>query len=68
MSVTHNPVQLPIRAVRMALFPTLSSPEAVLSLAESQLPIIDKNTIVSLLLAYHNTLLALAEKERNDTR
>lgn len=48
----------------MGLFPTMSSPEAVLEYAESQLPIIDKNTIVSLLMTYHNTLLKLQEHQQ----
>ena len=46
-----------IRTVPMALFPTLGSLQEVLDLAESKLPITDKNEITSLLFVYHNTLL-----------
>lgn len=41
----------------MALYPTAGSLDEVVSLGESQLPIMDKNTLVSLLMTYHNTLL-----------
>jgi len=57
-----NGVQLPIRAVRMPVFPTYDTPEAALAFAESQLPIKDKNSLCSILFAYHNTLLKLAER------
>lgn len=46
-----------IPAVHMGLFPTLGSLQEVLDLAESKLPITDKNEITSLLFVYHNTLL-----------
>lgn len=41
----------------MSLFPTFSSLEEVLELAESQLPIVNKNDLHALLMSYHNTLL-----------
>ena len=40
------------------LFPTLGSLQEVVDLAESKLPITDKNEMFSLLMSYHNTLLA----------
>lgn len=46
-----------LRAVPMALFPTLGSLQEVVDLAESRLPITDKNEMLSLLMTYHNTLL-----------
>jgi hypothetical protein len=47
-----------LRAVPMNLFPTLGSLQEVVDLAESKLPITDKNEMFSLLMSYHNTLLA----------
>ena len=43
----------------MNLFPTLGSLQEVVDLAESKLPISDKNEMFSLLMSYHNTLLAV---------
>ena len=55
----HNPRQSSaLRAVPMNLFPTLGSLQEVVDLAESKLPISDKNEMFSLLMSYHNTLLA----------
>lgn len=51
-----NP-QPPLRAVPMSLFPSMSSLQAVVDSAYSQLPITDKNVMHSLLMTYHNTLL-----------
>ena len=52
--------QPPIRAVPMGLFPTLGSLQEVFDLADSQLPITDKNKLFSLLCTYHNTLLKVS--------
>ena len=57
-----NGVQLPIRAVRMPIFPTYDTLEQALAFAESQLPLKDKNSLCSVVFAYHNTLLKLAER------
>jgi len=56
-----NPVQLPIRAVRMAIFPTYDTLEDAMRFAESQLPIKDKNTLCSIIFGYHNSLLKQQE-------
>lgn len=47
-----------LRAVPMSLFPTMGSLQEVVELAESKLPIISRNEMFSLLMTYHNTLLA----------
>ena len=54
---------LPLRAVPVSLFPTLLSLDAVCNLATSQLPITSANDMYSLLMTYHNTLLAVIERE-----
>lgn len=46
-----------LRAVPMALFPTMGSLQDVIDLAESRLPISTKNDVITLLGTYHNTLL-----------
>lgn len=46
-----------LRAVPMTLFPVSGSLQEVVDLAESKLPITDKNEMFSLLMTYHNTLL-----------
>jgi hypothetical protein len=40
-----------------SLYPTLDSLQAVVELADSQVPITSKNDITTLLMIYHNTLL-----------
>ena len=45
--------------VPMHLYPTFGSLQEVIDLAESKLPITQKNDIVVLLHTYHNTLLSL---------
>lgn len=42
----------------MPLFPTMGSLQEVIDMADSQLPITNKNDISALLFTYHNTLLA----------
>lgn len=39
------------------LFPTLGSLQEVIDLAESRLPITNKNDLTAILATYHNTLL-----------
>lgn len=41
----------------MPLFPTMGSLDEVMSLGESMLPITTKNSLTTLLMTYHNTLL-----------
>jgi hypothetical protein len=57
MSKQASNSQPPLRAVPMALFPTLGSLQEVVDFSESKLPITDKNELFSLLMTYHNTLL-----------
>jgi len=57
MSKQASNQQPPLRAVPMALFPTLGSLQEVVDFSESKLPITDKNEMFSLLMTYHNTLL-----------
>ena len=47
----------PLRAVPMALFPTMGSLQEVIDFAESNLPISSKNEMHSILMTYHNSLL-----------
>lgn len=56
MNLIHR--QPPIRAVPMNIFPTLTTLEEVIALAKSQLPIMDEQQLVTVLMMYHNTLLA----------
>lgn len=46
-----------IKPVHMTLFPTLDSLQDVVHLAETRLPVADRNVLFSLLMSYHNTLL-----------
>lgn len=46
-----------LRAVPMALFPTMGSLQEVVDFAESKLPITNKNDINTLLMTFQNTLL-----------
>lgn len=51
-----------LRAVPMGLFPTFDSLQAVVSYADSRLPLAHKNEVYGLLMVYHNTLLKQLEK------
>ena len=53
----HQSFHPALRAVPLALFPTLDSLQEVLDFADSKLPITTKNDITALLMTYHNTLL-----------
>ena len=57
MSPSTN-AQPPLRAVHIGLFPTMGSLQDVVDLADSKLPITSRNEVISLLMTYHNTLLA----------
>lgn len=46
-----------LRAATMTLFPTCASLQDAVDLAESRLPITDKNELFCLMMAYHNTLI-----------
>jgi len=61
MSTIHR--EPPIRAVHMNLFPTMDSLNEVVAVAKLQLPIINEQSIVTLLMTYHNTLLATIRRE-----
>lgn len=64
MSLTSSrAVQPPLRAVPMGLFPTMGSLQDVIDLADSKLPIINRNEVISLLMTYHNTLLSIATRQ-----
>ena len=62
MTLQPNYFKPPLRAVSMALFPTMDSLQDVMDLAQSRLPVTDHNEMLSLLFTYHNTLLALRTK------
>jgi len=65
MPHTQSPSRNPLIFLdHMPLFPTAGSLEEVVSLGESQLPIMDKNTLFTLLMTYHNTLLHLQKEEQ----
>jgi hypothetical protein len=53
--------QPPVRAEAMGLFPTLTSLQQVIDMANSQLPITTPNQMFSLLMVYHNSLLYQVE-------
>lgn len=61
MSIIHR--EPPIRAVPMNLFPTMDSLNEVIAVAKLQLPIINEQSIVTLLMTYHNTLLATINRK-----
>ena len=44
------------------LYPVMGSLLEVQQLAESQLPITDRNQLISILMSYHNTLLKQLDK------
>jgi hypothetical protein len=61
MSIIHR--EPPIRAVPMNLFPTMDSLNDAVALAKLQLPITTEHALVTLLMTYHNTLLASLKKD-----
>lgn len=56
IQTTRNKPGIPAR--HLPLFPTMGSLQEVVDLAESRLPVMTRNEVVSLLKTYHNTLLA----------
>ena len=61
MSIIHR--EPPIRAVPMNLFPTMDSLNDVVAVGKLQLPIVHEQALVTLLMTYHNTLLATIKRE-----
>ena len=64
MNLTEQVNQPPIRAVCMGLFPTMDSLEEVLALAKSMYPQDNGNSIVGLLMTYHNTLMKVINAQK----
>lgn len=62
MSIIHR--EPPIRAVPMNLFPTMDSLNEVVAMAKLQLPIANEQSLIILLMTYHNTLLAVANRQQ----
>lgn len=58
-------VELSIKPVPIPLYPTMDSLQSAVDLAFSQIPEVPQNTVLRLLSIYHNTLLAVLEKETN---
>lgn len=54
MSVMPKPV---IEPVHQPMYPTLSSLQDAVAYAQSEMPSIDRNTILRVLGVYHNSLL-----------
>ena len=58
MSLSTHPLpRLPLATAPMSLFPTMGSLHEVLDFADAQLPITNKNELLTLLMIYHNTFL-----------
>lgn len=49
--------QPPIRAVRMSLFPSMDTLDSAVKYCKAQLPSEHSNTVMAILMVYHNTLL-----------
>lgn len=62
MSIIHR--EPPIRAVPMNLFPTMDSLNEVVAVAKIQLPILNEQSLLTLLMTYHNTLLSALHKQQ----
>jgi hypothetical protein len=56
--------QPPLRAVPMVVFPTMGTLQEVVDYADSQLPVMNKNTLCSILFIYHNTLLKMIQSSK----
>ncbi len=61
MSIIHR--EPPIRAVPMNLFPTMDSLNEVVAMAKLQLPIANEQSLITLLMTYHNTMLATIDRQ-----
>jgi len=66
MSTEQISAQPHIRAVHMPLFDTASSLQDAANWAESHLPITSKNTLMSVLMVYHNTLLKTLKEQSTE--
>lgn len=62
MSLAPKPATSSLLPKPQGLFPTMGSLQEVIDLGESKLPITNKNELLSLLMAYHNTLLSQLSK------
>jgi hypothetical protein len=62
MSIIHR--EPPIRAVPMNLFPTMDSLNEVVAIAKLQLPITHEQSLITLLMTYHNTMLATIDRQQ----
>ncbi len=62
MSIIHR--EPPIRAVPMNLFPTMDSLNEVVAIAKLQLPITHEQALITLLMTYHNTMLATIDRQQ----
>lgn len=60
---TATPVY-PIKPVKMGLFPQMDSLQSVIELGYSQLPITNKNSLLGLIMTYHNSLILTIEREK----
>ena len=69
MSLAPKPAISSLQPKPQGLFPTMGSLQEVIDLGESKLPIASKNELLSLLMAYHNSLLkALSDAENKKHR
>lgn len=63
--LSNPPIAPPVRAVHMSLFPTFDSLDQAIAYAEAHLPLVDRNTLIGILMSYQNTLLKdIESKER----
>ncbi len=62
MNQSPTTANVDIKPTPMPLYPTLNSMKSVVDLAISQLPGVPVNTIMTLFMCYHNTLLNELEK------
>ncbi len=66
MSTQPAGLPSPLRAVPLALFPTMGSLQEVVDIADAKLPIVNKNEVISLLMIMLNTVLAQLDRERHE--
>jgi hypothetical protein len=55
-------LQPPLRAVHMSLFPSMDTLDSAMEYCKAQLPVVEEQKLVPLLMVYHNTLLKQLEK------
>lgn len=56
-----------LQVMHMSLYPTLSSLQDVVALADSKIPITDKNELFTLLMTFQNTLLKTLHEQATFT-